>query len=408
MKKISSRAVGMQASPIRKLIPYAVAARKAGKNVFPLNIGQPDIATPEPIRQAIRAFDQEVIAYSPSQGEDYLLEAFAHYYQQNNIDLAVEDIIVTTGGSEAIFFALLSMCDIGDEVIVFEPFYTNYNGIAYETGVTLKALPTYAEDGFQLPPADQIEKAITDKTRAILICNPNNPTGTVYPREALEGLAAIAKKHDIYIVSDEVYREFTYDGLKHTSILQIEGMEQNAILLDSISKRYSACGARIGVIASKNKTVMEACMKFAQARLSAPTVEQWGAKAGLMMAPDYFIPILEEYQRRRDAVMQGLAKVEGVICKTPTGAFYVIAKLPIKDAERFAQWLLTDFDHHGNTVLVAPAGGFYATPGMGNDEIRISYVLEVNKLTKAMDTLAAGIKKFKQLEAEEKSAVAGA
>lgn len=408
MKKISSRAIGMQASPIRKLIPYAVTARKAGKNVFPLNIGQPDVATPEPIRQAIRDFDQEVIAYSPSQGEDYLLEAFANYYQQNNIDLNVEDIIVTTGGSEAIFFALLTICDIGDEVIVFEPFYTNYNGIAYETGVNLKPLPTYAEDGFQLPPPNQIEKAITDKTRAILICSPNNPTGTVYPREALESLAAIAKKHGIYIISDEVYREFTYDGLKHTSIFHIEGIEQNAILLDSISKRYSACGARIGVIASKNKAVMEASMKFAQARLSSPTVEQWGARAGLMMSPDYFAPILEEYQRRRDAVMNGLAKVEGVVCKTPTGAFYVIAKLPIKDAERFAQWLLTDFDHNGNTVLVAPAGGFYSTPGMGKDEIRISYVLEVDKLVQAMDTLAVAINKFKQLEAGEKSASAGA
>lgn len=401
MKKISARARDMQASPIRKLIPYAVAARKKGINVFPLNIGQPDIPTPAPIRDAIRNFDQEVLAYSPSQGEDFLVEAFAGYYRQNNIDLAAEDIIVTTGGSEAIFFAFLSICDIGDEVIVFEPFYTNYNGMALETGITLKALTTYAEDGFQLPPVDQIEKAITPKTKAILICNPNNPTGTVYPRKALEDLAFVAKKHEIYIIADEVYREFTYDGLQHTSILQVEGMAQNAILIDSISKRYSACGARIGVVASKNKTVMEACMKFAQARLSSPTVEQWGARAGMLMDPSYFEPILEEYQKRRDAVMEGLRKAPGVVCEVPTGAFYVIAKLPIKNAEKFAQWLLTDFNHEGNTVLVAPAAGFYVNTGLGLNEIRISYVLEVEKLTKAMTALAEAINQFRKVEESE-------
>lgn len=401
MKKISVRARDMQASPIRKLIPFAVAARKKGTNVFPLNIGQPDIPTPKPIREAIRNFDQEVLAYSPSQGEDFLVEAFAGYYKQNNIDLAAEDIIVTTGGSEAIFFAFLSICDAGDEVIVFEPFYTNYNGIAYETGVKLKALTTYAEDGFQLPPAAAIEKAITDKTRAILICNPNNPTGTVYSRQTLEELAAVAKKHNVYVIADEVYREFTYDGLQHTSILQIPGMSQHAILIDSISKRYSACGARIGLVASKNHEVMGACLKFAQARLSSPTIEQWGARAGILMDPSYFQPILEEYQRRRDAVMEGLAKAPGVVCKTPTGAFYVIAKLPIKNAERFAQWLLTDFVHEGNSVLVAPAAGFYVNPGLGLDEIRISYVLEVAKLEKAMTTLAVAINKYRALEESE-------
>jgi aspartate aminotransferase len=411
MMKISDRAKNMQASPIRKLIPFATAARKKGVNVFPLNIGQPDIATPEPIRNAIRNFDQEVLAYSPSQGEDFLVEAFSGYYKQNNIDLNPEEIIVTTGGSEAIFFALLSICDPGDEVIVFEPFYTNYNGMAYETGVNLKAMTTYAEDGFQLPSVEEIEKAITPKTKALLICNPNNPTGTVYPKKKLEDLAYIAKKHNVYIISDEVYREFTYDGLEHTSILQIEGMQEYAILLDSISKRYSACGARIGVVASKNKTVMEACMKFAQARLSSPTVEQWGARAGLLMDPSYFKPILEEYQRRRDCVMAGLKKVPGLVCKTPTGAFYVIAKLPIKNAERFAQWLLTDFNHEGSSVLVAPAAGFYATPNSGQNEIRISYVLEVEKLEKAMDALAEAIKQFQKVEAgetNEKTAEAGA
>lgn len=401
MKKISLRAEEMQASPIRKLIPFAVAARKKGITVYPLNIGQPDIPTPQPIRDAIRSFDQEVLAYSPSQGEDYLIEAFSGYYRQNRIELAPEDIIVTTGGSEAIFFAFLSVCDPGDEVIVFEPFYTNYNGMALEAGITLKAVTTYAEDGFQLPSAETIENAITDKTRAILICNPNNPTGTVYPAEALEYLASIAKKHNLYVIADEVYREFTYDGLHHTSILQIAGMDQHAILIDSISKRYSACGARIGVIASRNKAVMAACMKFAQARLSSPTIEQWGARAGVIMDPSYFAPILAEYQRRRDAVMAGLAKAPGVVCEVPAGAFYVIAKLPIRNAERFAQWMLTDFVHDNSTVLVAPAAGFYVTLGLGLNEIRISYVLEVEKLEKAMNTLAVAINQFKKIEDSE-------
>jgi len=401
MKKISLRAEEMQASPIRKLIPFAVAARKKGITVYPLNIGQPDIPTPQPIRDAIRNFDQEVLAYSPSQGEDFLVEAFSGYYRQNRIELAPEDIIVTTGGSEAIFFAFLSICDPGDEIIVFEPFYTNYNGMALETGITLKAITTYAEDGFQLPTVETMEKAVTPKTRGILICNPNNPTGTVYSAKALEDLAFIAKKHNLYIIADEVYREFTYDGLHHTSILQIEGMDQHAILIDSISKRYSACGARIGVIASRNKAVMGACMKFAQARLSSPTVEQWGARAGMLMDPSYFAPILEEYQRRRDTVMAGLAKAPGVVCEVPTGAFYVIAKLPIKNAERFAQWLLTDFTHENSTVLVAPAAGFYVTPGLGLKEIRISYVLEVDKLEKAMTALAVAINQFKKIEEKE-------
>ncbi|MBU1108833.1 MAG: pyridoxal phosphate-dependent aminotransferase [Candidatus Riflebacteria bacterium] len=401
MKKISLRAEEMQASPIRKLIPFAVEARKKGITVYPLNIGQPDIHTPLPIREAIRNFDQEILAYSPSQGEDFLVEAFSGYYHQNNIKLAPEDIIVTTGGSEAIFFAFLSICDPGDEIIVFEPFYTNYNGMALESGITLKAITTYAEDGFQLPAVEVIEKAVSSRTRGILICNPNNPTGTVYPAKALEDLAFIAKKHDLYIIADEVYREFTYDGLHHTSILQIAGMDQHAILIDSISKRYAACGARIGVVASRNKLIMAACMKFAQARLSSPTVEQWGARAGILMDPSYFTPILEEYQRRRDTVMAGLAKAPGVVCEVPTGAFYVIVKLPIKNAERFAQWLLTDFVSENSTVLVAPAAGFYVTPGLGLNEIRISYVLEVAKLEKAMNLLAKAIILFKKIEESE-------
>lgn len=398
MTTISQRAQAMQASPIRKLIPLATAARKRGTTVIPLNIGQPDIHTPEPVREAIRTFDQKVLAYSPSPGEDYLLEAFAGYYRQNNIPLETSDIIVTTGGSEAMYFAFMAICDVGDEVLVFEPFYTNYNGMAQQTGVTLRALRTYAEDGFQLPPIEAIEKVLTPKTKAILICNPNNPTGTVYPRPVLESLAALARKHNLYLLADEVYREFTYDGLTHTSLLHLDGVENHAILIDSISKRYSACGARIGLIASRNKDVMSACLKLAQARLSSPTVEQWAARAGLLMDPSYFKPILVEYQRRRDTVMEGFAKIPGCVCKVPTGAFYVIAKLPIKNAEEFAKWLLNDFSYKGETVLVAPAGGFYVTPGLGQDEIRISYVLEVEKLERAMTALAEGVKQFAALE----------
>jgi len=399
--KISDRATKMQASPIRKLLPFATSARKKGLTVYPLNIGQPDIPTPQPIRDAIRNFDQEVIAYSPSQGEDFLLEAFSGYYKRNNINLEPEDIIVTTGGSEAIFFAFMAICDLNDEIIVFEPFYTNYNGMAHETGIKLKALTTYAEDGFQLPPASIIGAAITPKTKAIFICNPNNPTGTVYSKEVLEELAQIAKKHNLYLIADEVYREFTYDGLKHTSILQIEGINENAILVDSISKRYAACGARIGLIASKNQNIMSAVMKLAQARLSSPTVEQWGARAGTLMEPSYFEPILEEYQLRRDAVMRGFSKIEGVVCRVPTGAFYVIAKLPIKNAEKFAKWLLTDFCYNNSTVIIAPAAGFYANPGIGTDEIRISYVLKVEKLEKAMEALAEAVKQYQIVEANE-------
>jgi len=396
--KISRRAEEMQASPIRKLIPLANAARKKGITVFPLNIGQPDIHTPEPLREAIKSFDQKVLAYSPSPGEDYLLEAFAAYYRRNRISLDPSEIIVTTGGSEAIFFAFLAICDEGDEVIVFEPFYTNYNGMAFETGINLVPVTTYAEDGFQIPSVEKIEKNISPKTKAILICNPNNPTGTVYSKETLEALAKLARKYNLYILADEVYREFTYDGLQHTSIMHIPKIEDRAILIDSVSKRFSACGARIGVVASKNKDVMEACLKFAQARLSSPTVEQWAARAGLLMDPAYFEPILEEYQKRRDTVMEGFAKIPGVVCKKPCGAFYVIAKLPIVDAEHFAKWLLTDFSHENESVLVAPAAGFYATKGLGESEIRISYCLEVPKLKRAMAALAAGVEQLQKVE----------
>lgn len=399
MQTISDRAKKMQASPIRKLIPYAKQAEEVGINVIPLNIGQPDIPTPEPILEAIRSFDNKILAYSQSQGEEALLEAFEKYYHRNNINLKKDEIIVTTSGSEAVYFAFLATCDIGDELLVFEPFYANYNGLATQAGISLKAIQTYPENGFHLPTAEEIEAAITPHTRGILICNPNNPTGTVYTRDELNCLAQVAIKHNLYILSDEVYREFVYDGQQHVSIMQIANIGENAILIDSASKRYSACGARIGLIASQNKSVMQACLKFAQARLCSPTLEQMAVTAGVEMDTSYFKPILEEYQHRRDVIMGGLSKIPGVVCETPGGAFYCIVKLPVKNAEEFAKWLLTDFDDNGDTVLVAPAQGFYSTPGLGLNEVRLSYVIEAPKLARAMEVLGIAIKEYQLIEA---------
>ena len=398
MTKVSNRAQVMQASPIRKLIPFANKARAKGITVYPLNIGQPDIPTPTPIMDAMRKFDAKVLAYSPSQGEDYLIKAFSNYYNRINIKLSPEEILVTTSGSEAIFFAMMAICDVGDEIIVFEPFYTNYGGIATETGVVLKAARTYPETGFHLPSKDKIEELITPKTKGILICNPNNPTGTVYTVDELNMLAGIAEKHNLFLIADEVYREFVYDGQKHTSVMELTNVSDKIILVDSISKRYSACGARIGLIASHNKEVMEVVLKFAQARLSSPTIEQVGAKAGIEMDASYFEPILKEYQQRRDTIMAGIRKIPGAICETPGGAFYCIVKLPIKSAENFAKWLLTDFNDKNESVLVAPAQGFYSTKGLGVNEIRLSYVLEVPKLARAMEILAVAVQEFQKTE----------
>lgn len=394
MTKVSNRAQVMQASPIRKLIPFANQARAKGINVYPLNIGQPDIPTPAPILDAMKNYDTKVLAYSPSQGEDGLIKAFVNYYARININLKPEEINVTTSGSEALFFAMMAICDVDDELVVFEPFYTNYGGIATETGVKLKAVRTYPENGFHLPAKDAIEAVITPKTKAILICNPNNPTGTAYTPEELNMLAEIAEKHDLFLISDEVYREFVYDGHKHASIMELDRIANKVILVDSVSKRYSVCGARIGLIASHNKEIMEVVLKFAQARLSSPTIEQVGAQAGAEMDASYFEPILKEYQQRRDAIMAGLRKIPGVVCEVPGGAFYCIAKLPIDNAENFAKWLLTDFNYKGESVLVAPAQGFYATPGLGVNEIRLSYVLEVPKLVRAMEILGEAIKEY--------------
>ena len=404
MQNISERARHMQASPIRKLIPFAKQAESEGINVIPMNIGQPDIPTPTPIIESIKNFDKKILAYSPSQGESLLLAAFEKYYNRIGINLEEKDILITTSGSEAVYFSFLATCDIGDELIVFEPFYSNYNGMATEAGISLKPVRTYPENGFHIPEKESIESAITPRTRGILICNPNNPTGTVYTKEELERLTQVARANNLFIISDEVYREFVYDGQCHTSIMEIPEARELAVLIDSISKRYSACGARIGLIASWNQSVMESCLKFAQCRLCSPTLEQMAAVAGVEMDTSYFQPILKEYEHRRNVLMEGLSKIPGVVCQIPGGAFYCIVKLPVKNAEDFAKWMLTDFVYDGYTLLVAPAEGFYSTPGLGVDEVRLSYVIEDDKIKKGMEVLSVAIQEYQMLENTELAA----
>ena len=394
MHSISNRAKSMRTTPIRMLMPLAKETKAKGIDVIPLNIGQPDIETPKPVLDAIRNYDCKVLAYSPSQGEDILIEAFSRYYKNNSIELSEKEIVVTTSGSEALFFAFLAVCDHGDEILVFEPFYANYNSIAIETGAKLVPVRTYAEEGFHLPTDESIEAVITEKTRAILICNPNNPTGTVYTSEELVRLGSIAKKHNIYLISDEVYREFVYDGNTHKSIMSYPEFNECTILVDSISKRYSACGARIGLIASHDQSIMSSAYKFAAARLSSPTFEQMGAVAGIGMDSSYFAPILAEYQKRRDVLIKGIRNIPGAICEVPGGAFYCVVKLPVNNSENFAKWLLTDFNLNGQTILIAPANGFYATPGLGSDEVRLSYVIDSSKLETAMKILGEAIKEY--------------
>ncbi|HPR17309.1 MAG TPA: pyridoxal phosphate-dependent aminotransferase [Candidatus Cloacimonadota bacterium] len=396
--KLSNRAVNVQASPIRKLMPFADAARKKGIKIYHLNIGQPDIETPHKLMDVYHKFDEKVLAYGPSQGLESYREKLVEYYSRYNIELKTKDIIVTTAGSEAIVFAMLVTCNPGDEVIIPEPFYTNYNGFATMTSVKIKPLTTYAEDGFHLPASEKIEALISDKTRAIMLCNPGNPTGTVFSREELERVAEIAKKHDLYIIADEVYREFVYDGLVHTSILNIPGLEDRAILVDSISKRYSACGARIGCIVCKNPEFMAATLKFAQARLCPPTLEQLSAAAAVDLPEEYFDEVLGEYDKRRRIVFEELQKIDEVVCIMPKGAFYVVAKLPIENADHFAEWMLKEYSVNNETVMFAPAEGFYATPGLGKNEIRIAYILNENDLKKAMKLFRSGLEKYRSLK----------
>ncbi|HOZ01625.1 MAG TPA: pyridoxal phosphate-dependent aminotransferase [Candidatus Syntrophosphaera sp.] len=395
--KLSQRALEIQASPIRKLMPHAVAAKKRGIKIYHLNIGQPDIPTPQPMLDAYHSFSDKVLAYGPSQGLDIYRQGLVEYYAKCGIQLAENEIIVTTAGSEAITFAMMVVCGVGDEILVPEPFYTNYNGFATMAGITLKPVTTFAETGFQLPSDAEIEARVTPRTKAIMVCNPGNPTGTVYSREDIFRIAAIAKKHGLYVISDEVYREFLYEGLSHTSIMHVPDFEENAILVDSVSKRYSACGARIGCIASKNKPLMEAALKFAQARLCPPTVDQLAANACVPLADEFFVPLIAEYQARRDLVYDALMQIPGVVCVKPQGAFYILVKLPVADCEDFVTWLLNEFSIDGETVMGAPAEGFYATPGLGRNEMRLAYVLNKDDLAKAMHIFAKGFEAYKKL-----------
>ncbi len=394
MLQLSKRAELMPASPIRKLVPFAQAAKKRGVKVYHLNIGQPDIKTPELFFDAIKKFDAPVLAYALSQGDLNLINSFRKYYKKWGIDFEEGEIIITNGGSEAIIMTMMAIGDPGDEILVPEPFYANYNGFACEAGMTVKPITTKAEEGFHLPKKEYIKSLIKSNTRAIMISNPGNPTGAVYTKEELEMLGEIAKEHDIYLIGDEVYREFIYDGLKFASLMEVKGAEDRVIICDSISKRYSACGARIGCLCSKNKNLMKTIMKFAQARLCVPTIEMIGAATLVDTAKEYFEEVHVEYQKRRDIVYNALKAMPGVVCEKPMGAFYVVAKLPIDDAEEFAKWMLTDFNINNETTMIAPAAGFYATPGLGKDEARLAYVLKGEDLEKAMYILAEGIKAY--------------
>lgn len=394
MPKIAQKAIDMPASPIRKLVPYADAAKKKGKIVYHLNIGQPDIETPEVALNAIKNFDLKVIEYSHSAGFESYRNGLAAYYQKTGIPVNSEDIIITTGGSEALIFGLMTTCDPGDEIIIPEPFYANYNGFAVTAGLTVVPVASSIESGFALPPVEEFEKKITSKTRAILICNPGNPTGYLYSKEELEKLRDIVKKHDLFLFADEVYREFCYDGAIPFSTLNLEGIEENVIMIDSVSKRYSMCGARIGALISKNKEVLAAALKFGQARLSPPTIDQIASEAALNTPQSYFDNVVSEYVTRRNITVDGLNNIPGVFCPKPSGAFYCVAKFPVDSAEKFCQWLLEDFEYEGATVMMAPASGFYSTPGSGTQEARIAYVLNQDSLKKAVKVLEEALKVY--------------
>jgi len=394
MPSISLKGIAMPASPIRKLVPFSEEAKKRGVKVYHLNIGQPDIETPENVLQKIRNIDLKVIEYSHSAGIISYRKKLVEYYRKNNIDVSPEEMIVTTGGSEAILFAMNSCLDAGDEIIIPEPFYANYNGFSITSGVVVKPIDSSIEDGFALPPMKAFEDAITTRTKGIMICNPNNPTGYLYSKEELELLRDIVKKHDLFLFADEVYREFTYDGKAHYSVMNLKGIEQNVVLLDSISKRYSLCGARIGVLISKNKEVVSTALKFAQARLSPPTFGQIAAEEAINTPDSYFKEVLAEYQKRRNVVVSSINKMDGCFCPTPGGAFYAVARLPIDNSDKFCQWLLDSYNCNGQTVMLAPATGFYSTPGRGLDEVRISYVLNVDDLKAAMHCLAEALKVY--------------
>ncbi|NDC40158.1 MAG: pyridoxal phosphate-dependent aminotransferase [Chitinophagia bacterium] len=395
MPVISHRGAMMPPSPIRKLVPFADATKKKGNKVYHLNIGQPDIETPPAILEAVKHTDMKVLEYSPSAGYESYRKKLVEYYGRNDINVTPGQIIVTAGGSEAITFAIMSCLDPGDEIIIPEPFYANYNGFATSSGVKVVPIPSTIEENFALPSIDAFEKAVTTHTKAIMICNPNNPTGYLYSAEELNTLKEICLKHDLFLFSDEAYREFCYDGRKHISAMSLEGLEEHAILLDTISKRYSACGGRIGAFVTRNQQVLDAAMKFAQARLSPPSFAQILGEAAVDLPADYFNEVHAEYTSRRDVLVSRLQAMEGVTCPLPGGAFYAIARLPAADTEKFCQWLLESFTHNGATVMMAPAAGFYATPGKGKNEVRLAYVLNKDDINAAMDCLEAALKVYK-------------
>jgi aspartate aminotransferase len=386
MLSISNRGKIMPASPIRKLVPFAEDAKKRGIIIYHLNIGQPDIETPPEILNAVRKSDFKILEYSHSAGNESYRKKLVNYYRSVNIDVDHNEIIITTGGSEAILFGFMSCLDAGDEVIIPEPFYANYNGFAVTAGVNVVPVTSKITTGFALPPIEDFEKLITPKTKAIIICNPNNPTGYLYTREEMEVLKTIIKKHNLFLFSDEAYREFCYEG-EHFSAMQLEGVDENVILMDTISKRYSACGARIGALVTRNKEVLQTVIKFAQARLSPPGLGQILGEAAVDLPADYFKKPKAEYQLRRDTIVKRLNNIEGVFCPNPLGAFYAIASLPIDDTDVFCQWLLESFNYEGATLMLAPATGFYATEGLGKNEVRLAYVLNVDDIDKAMDCL---------------------
>lgn len=394
MPQISNKGRLMPESPIRKLVPYAEAARAAGRTVYPLNIGQPDIKTPEVAMEAIRNCTKKVIEYSHSAGNVSYRRKLAKYYQNIGINVDENEILITTGGSEAITFALMTCINPGDEILIPEPFYANYNGFAIAAGVVVKPITSSIETDFALPSIEEFEKMMTPKTKGIVICNPNNPTGYLYSKEELNQLRELIIKHDLFLFTDEVYREFCYDGEEHFSAMNLEGIEQNVILMDSVSKRYSECGVRIGAMITKNKEVINTALKFAQARLCPPAFGQIAAEASLDTPAEYFVEVYNEYIARRDFMVGALNKMEGVYSPTPKGAFYTVVKLPIDDSDKFAQWILEDFEYKNQTVMVAPATGFYATPGLGKNEVRIAYVLKKEDLANAMETLAEALKVY--------------
>jgi aspartate aminotransferase len=393
MLQISKRGIDMPASPIRKLVPFAEAAKKRGTKVYHLNIGQPDIETPKMVLDAVRHSDFKVLEYSHSAGNESYRKKLVGYYKSVGIDVNEKQIIITTGGSEAILFGFMACLDAGDEVIIPEPFYANYNGFAVEAGVSVVPITSHIENGFALPPIEAIEAKITPRTKAIVICNPNNPTGYLYSAAEMEQLKNIILKHTLYLFSDEAYREFCYEGTQ-ISALHLTGVDDHVVIMDTISKRYSACGGRIGAFITKNQALLDATMKFAQARLSPPSFAQIAGEAAIDLPANYFDDTKAEYKSRRDLIVTRLNAMEGVFCPNPGGAFYAMAKLPIDDADKFCQWLLEEFSFENQTVMLAPATGFYGTPGLGKQEVRLAYVLNLEDINKAMDCLEAALKVY--------------